>query len=183
MGLRDSGIERIAFGVRFTENLKYLDVSVNKLSRDSAALLSGVIKKLDVLDLSHNRIQSEGAQNLAKSIEQTGGLQVLGLTKADIGDAGICAILDAYANANSNLKVLLLWGNHFEKKSSDLLTSLMKSGKLSERNSDCRGNCGWHPDGTYRPAELSHHLRQFYWWTPTKGPEVPRAIQQQPGVR
>ena len=82
--------------MRFTENLKYLDVSVNKLSRDSAALLSGVIKKLDVLDLSHNRIQSEGAQNLAKSIEQNGGLQVLGLTKADIGTVAIITVI--YSN-------------------------------------------------------------------------------------
>ena len=37
-------------------------------------------------------------------------------------------------------------------------------------------------DGTPRPAELSHHLRQFYWWTPAKGPEAQRALLQQPGT-
>jgi len=184
VGLRDSGVERIAFGVRFTNNLKYLDLGANKLSRDSASILSVIINKIDTLDLSHNRIQSEGAMNLAESITsgEKSGLRVLGLTNADIDDSGICALLEAYKNPNSNLETILLWGNRFEQKSSELLTSLMKSGKLSEKNSDCRGNCGWHPDGTSRPAELSHHLRQFYWWTPTKGPEEQRASLQQPGV-
>jgi hypothetical protein len=58
----------------------------------------------------------------------------------------------------------------------------MKSGELTESNSDCRGNSIWHEDGSNRPAELSHHLRQFYWWTPLKGPEEQRAKIQQPGV-
>jgi len=182
MGIRDSGVERIASGVNFSSNLSYLDLSANKLSRDSALILSSVLNKLKVLDLSYNRIQSEGAQQLAKSVTQNqkSNLKVLGLTNADIDDDGICDLLQAYQK--SNLETILLWGNRFEKASSEMLTSLMDSGALEESNTDCRANCGWHPDGTSRPAELSHHLRQFYWWTPLKGPEELRAKTQQPGI-
>jgi len=183
MGLRDPAIERIANGIKFSTNLKYLDLSANKLGMDSAATLCPVLSQLDVLDLSHNRIKSEGAINLANSIVKSGPenkLRTLGLTNTEIGDDGIVALLNAYEK--SPLETLLLWGNNFEKDSSTKMTEQMKSGKFKERFSDCRANASWHPDGTPRPAELSHHLRQFYWWTPAKGPEAQRALLQQPGT-
>ena len=99
--------------MHFSTNLTYLDLSANKLSRDSALILSGIINKIKVLDLSHNRIQSEGAANLASSVTQPGegGLRVLGLTNADIDDDGICALLKAYEHPQSKLETILLWGN------------------------------------------------------------------------
>ena len=112
MGLRDSAIERIANGIKFSTNLKYLDLSANKLCQDSATTLCPILSKLEVLDLSHNRIKSEGAINLANSIKESGKeicLRTLGLTNAEIGDGGIVALLDAYEN--SPLETLLLWGN------------------------------------------------------------------------
>jgi hypothetical protein len=65
--------------------------------------------------LSHNRIQSEGAKNLAKSILQNGEmkLRVLGLTHSDIDDDGICDLLKSYQK--SNLETILLWGNRVSK--------------------------------------------------------------------
>lgn len=93
--------------------MSYLDLSANKLSRDSALVLSGIINKIEVLDLSHNRVQSEGAKHLAKSVIESGkgGLRVLGLTNADIDDDGICALLKAYEHTKCNLETILLWGN------------------------------------------------------------------------
>jgi len=70
-GLTDTAVSRIATGLQFTDNLTFLDLSANKLSRDSAGLLCPVLDKLEVLDLSSNRIQSEGAIKIAQRIIQS----------------------------------------------------------------------------------------------------------------
>ena len=78
-GLTDTAVSRIATGLQFTDNLTFLDLSANKLSRDSAnklsrdsaGLLCPVLEKLEVLDLSSNRIQSEGAIKIAHRIIQS----------------------------------------------------------------------------------------------------------------
>ena len=70
-GLTDTAVARIASGLQFTDKLTFLDLSANKLSRDSAGLLCPVLEKLETLDLSSNRIQSEGAINIAQRIMES----------------------------------------------------------------------------------------------------------------
>merc|ERR1712168_287605 len=155
-GLTDTAVARIATGLQFSDKLTFLDLSANKLSRDSAGLLCPVLDKLEVLDLSSNRIQSEGAIKIAHRIIQSKiKLTTLGLKKAEIEDDGIQAILQAIGHANSNIKRIYLWGNNFESGASELLTQLMKDRKISEANTDCRANSAFHPDGVMRPAELN----------------------------
>jgi Ran GTPase-activating protein (RanGAP) involved in mRNA processing and transport len=155
-GLRDTAVARIASGINYTENLTFLDLSANELSRDSATLLCPVLNKLEVLDLSNNRIQSEGAINLANQIMNNKiKLNTLGLKHAEIEDDGIQAILDAVGHSESNLHRIYLWGNQFEHGASIKLRDLMGSMKLKEHNTDCRANCSYHPDGAFRPAELA----------------------------
>lgn len=70
-GLTDTAVARIATGLQFTDKLTFLDLSANKLSRDSAGLLCPVLEKLETLDLSSNRIQSEGAIKIAQRIMES----------------------------------------------------------------------------------------------------------------
>jgi len=155
-GLTDTAVARIASGLQFTDKLTFLDLSANKLSRDSAGLLCPVLEKLETLDLSSNRIQSEGAINIARRIMESNiKLTTLGLKKAEIEDDGIQAILNAVGHENSNIRKIYLWGNNFESGASALLTQLMKDRKISEANTDCRANSAFHPDGVQRPAELN----------------------------
>merc|ERR1712168_1785068 len=111
------------------------DLSANKLSRDSAGLLCPVLEKLETLDLSSNRIQSEGAIKIAHRImESKIKLTTLGLKKAEIEDDGIQAILTAVGHDNSNIRKIYLWGDNFASGASALLTELMKERKISEAN-------------------------------------------------
>ena len=112
-GLTDEAVARIANGLNYTNNLTMLDLSANKLSRDSAGLLCSVLHKLEVLDLSDNRIQSEGATNLASTISNSKlSLHTLFLRNCCIEDDGIQNILDAVAHPNSSIKKIHLWGNN-----------------------------------------------------------------------
>ena len=129
-GLTDTAVARIATGLQFTDKLTFLDLSANKLSRDSAGLLCPVLEKLETLDLSSNRIQSEGAIKIAQRImeskiklttlgahyeykfQDTDQFLHLGLKKAEIEDDGIQAILTAVGHENSNIRKIYLWGNN-----------------------------------------------------------------------
>jgi len=153
-GLTDEAVARIANGLNYTDNLTLLDLSANKLSRDSAGLLCPVLHKLDVLDLSDNRIQSEGAANLAATIKRDKiKLHTLLLRNCCIDDDGIQHILDAVAHPNSTIRRIHLWGNNFSDGGSAKLDELMKNRVLIESNTDCRASSQFHP-GEYRPAEL-----------------------------
>jgi len=153
-GLTDEAVARIANGLNYTDNLTLLDLSANKLSRDSAGLLCPVLHKLEVLDLSDNRIQSEGAANLAATIKKDKiKLHTLLLRNCGIEDDGIQHILDAVAHPNSAIRRMHLWGNKFSDGGSAKLDELMKNRVLTEANTDCRASSQFHP-GEYRPAEL-----------------------------
>ena len=71
-----------------------------------------MLHKLEVLDLSDNRIQSEGAANLAATIKKDKiKLHTLLLRNCGIEDDGIQHILDAVAHPNSAIRRMHLWGN------------------------------------------------------------------------
>jgi hypothetical protein len=153
-GLTDEAVARIANGLNYADHLTLLDLSANKLSRDSAGLLCPVLHKLDVLDLSDNRIQSEGAANFAATIKNDKiKLHTLLLRNCSIEDDGIQHILDAVAHPNSSIRRIHLWGNNFSDGGSAKLDELMKNRVLIEPNTDCRASSQYHP-GEYRPAEL-----------------------------
>ena len=72
-----------------------------------------MLHKLEVLDLTDNRIQSEGAANLAKTIKSDKiKLHTLLLRNCSIEDDGIQQILDAVAHPNSSIRRIHLWGNN-----------------------------------------------------------------------
>ena len=114
--------------------------------------------------MSDNRIQSEGATNLANVISGSKiSLHTLLLRNCCIEDDGIQNILDALAHPNSSIKRLHLWGNNvslaakerenlliqFSHGGSKKLEEIMKNRILLEINSDCRASSSWHPDGAY----------------------------------
>ncbi|XP_071399254.1 leucine-rich repeat-containing protein 34 [Centroberyx affinis] len=171
MCVTDSGVERLAEGLRANHSLRYLDLRCNHVTRDGARRLADLLKQnptLQIVDLSSNRIEDDGAVYLSEAVARpTCGLRALSITSNNIGTEGLLSLAQAMT-VNSALTHIYIWGNHLEEPVCQAFRELAASGRLPAERTDVSA---YEADGELRLAEAFHGLRRHYYWTPRSGPE------------
>lgn len=92
----DDGASEIGRQIQFLENLSDLDMSDNDFGSVGASILGSTLgeSRLVTLNLSNNRIDSEGAESLAQAIRQCRHLEELNLAGNRIDDDGAGAFVE-----------------------------------------------------------------------------------------
>lgn len=172
--LRDFGVERLVDGLLSSYNysLKYLNISSNRLSRDSGPVLAKLLAKntpLQILDVSNNRLEKEGLAEIAAALTTANTkLKALSVRYNEAGGAGLVSIANSLKK-NQSLTNLFIWGNENSIQACAAIGQLMAKKRLLEAHTDVRA---YIVNGEVKLAEVSHGLRRFYYWTPTHGPDV-----------
>ncbi|XP_061569565.1 leucine-rich repeat-containing protein 34 [Cololabis saira] len=159
-GLTDTGMERLADGLKQNRTLRYLDLRCNRVSRDGALHLAEALVQdsaLEVLDLSFNRIEDEGAASLGRALVQPGcSLKELSVCSNHIGADGLLALVRAL-KATRTLTRLFVWGNQLEEPVCQAFRGLLARGRLSSRDTDVRA---YEVDGRVFLAQVSQGPRR-----------------------
>ncbi|KAK2886721.1 leucine-rich repeat-containing protein 34 isoform X2 [Channa argus] len=162
MGLTDTGMERLAEGLRLNHGLRYLDLHCNRVSRDGAFHLSEMLKRnrtLEIVDLSFNRIEDEGALYLSQAITSPGCiLTELSVKSNNIGTEGLLALARA-RKAKTSLSHIYIWGNHLEEPVCQAFSELISSGRLLPEQTDVSA---YEVDGHVFLAEVFHSVRRHH---------------------
>ncbi|XP_075455399.1 protein NLRC3-like isoform X5 [Ascaphus truei] len=112
-GLRDRGVKTLE-GIIC--NTKYVLISSNNLTKESAELLGDILKDqecaIEKLALGTNELGPSGAQALWRALEQNRSLRTLYLNRNGIGDEGTEGMNESLAK-NVTLRELQLCGNSF----------------------------------------------------------------------
>ncbi|EWS75791.1 hypothetical protein TTHERM_000118777 (macronuclear) [Tetrahymena thermophila SB210] len=141
LNLENNNIGDIGFNQIYSDLLQYnlsvLNLSQNCLTDDCMECFSNFLKntELNELYISQNNITSEGALCLAQGLEGNNSLQVLDLSKNNIGfpqRLNAClSIVNSISNTNSKLKHLdLSYNNISFEESVEISTSIQKNKTL-----------------------------------------------------
>ncbi|KAL4496015.1 hypothetical protein ABPG72_015437 [Tetrahymena utriculariae] len=132
----DIGFNQI-YSALLEYNLSMLNLSQNNLTDDCSESFSNLLKNTDLNELyiSQNNITSEGALYLAQGLEENCSLQVLDLSKNNIGfPLGLNAclsIINSTSNKNSKLKHLdLSYNNISYEESLEISKSIQQNNSL-----------------------------------------------------
>uniref|UniRef100_A0A3Q2P0Z6 Leucine rich repeat containing 34 n=1 Tax=Fundulus heteroclitus TaxID=8078 RepID=A0A3Q2P0Z6_FUNHE len=163
MGLTDTGVERLAEGLKQNRSLRYLDLRCNHVTHDGAQHLAGVLRhntSLQVLDLSANRIEDVGAEHLSGALSWPGCvLTELSVCRNNIRTKGLLSVAQALVN-NPTLTHVYIWGNHPEEPACLAFRELISSGRLSPQHTDVRP---YQVDGHVFLAEVWQSLRKHVY--------------------
>lgn len=130
--LTDDGAQVLAERLLDNHTLQCLVLRANQIGSTGASALAALILNHDSLaqlDLSANRIGDFGAAAFAQVLERnSSNLSVLSLCSTYLTDDGLAAIAEACLHPQhpdtNHLQSLLLWGNDFGPKSSELFLDL-----------------------------------------------------------
>ncbi|KAL8569742.1 hypothetical protein ACOMHN_007265 [Nucella lapillus] len=171
--MRDFGAFRLAENLMHNFNLRYLNLSCNRITRDGVKELAKVLKQntaLETLDMSNNRLEDDGATHIAEALALFNTrLRCLVVAYNNIRSDGLCAIADAM-KTNTTLTNVYIWGNKLEEPASIAFDSLIKSGRLDLRNTDVQP---YTVDGVTYLGELNHAIRRHYYYAGVYGDDVP----------
>ncbi|XP_058470030.1 leucine-rich repeat-containing protein 34-like [Solea solea] len=162
MGMTDTGMQRLAEGLRLNRSLRYLDLRCNRVTRDGIRYLAEVLKQnptLEIIDLSSNRIEGEGAKYLSEAITCPGcSVKELSVTRNNIKAEGLLALTQAMT-ANKTLTHIYVWGNHKDEPVCKAFRDLLSSGRLLPQHTDVSA---YEVDGHIYLAEVFNALRRHY---------------------
>ncbi|XP_017294482.1 leucine-rich repeat-containing protein 34 isoform X1 [Kryptolebias marmoratus] len=160
VGLTDTGMERLAEGLKQNRSLRYLDLRCNRVARDGALHLSEVLKQnptLEIIDLSSNRIEDEGCVYLSEAITWPGcSLKELSVCRNSITSEGLLSLAQAL-KTNTTLTHLYIWGNHLKEPLCQAFRELISSGRLQPEHTDVSA---YEVDGHVFLAEVNQSLRK-----------------------
>ncbi|KAL2653428.1 hypothetical protein R1flu_021556 [Riccia fluitans] len=128
-----AGLERLRPGK--PHRLPYLDTDERDILDFVAALKSGHLKGLKNLDLSFNKLGTQGCEALAKVIQagHLPDLQYLHLNACGIKDDGVVALVEAIrAGQLSKLQYLDLGFNKFGQRGVEAMARALKEGLMAE---------------------------------------------------
>uniref|UniRef100_H3C626 Leucine rich repeat containing 34 n=1 Tax=Tetraodon nigroviridis TaxID=99883 RepID=H3C626_TETNG len=160
-GMADTGVERLAEGLKQNRSLRYLDLQHNGVSCSGAAHLAEVLKRnptLDIVDLSFNRIEDAGAVYLSKVLSSPRcRLRALSVRWNNIRTEGLLALAQA-VKVNSGLTHINIWGNHLEEPVCQAFQELIFSGRLLREQTDVTA---YEMDNQVCLAEVRNTLKQL----------------------
>nr|XP_015811061.2 leucine-rich repeat-containing protein 34 isoform X1 [Nothobranchius furzeri] len=169
MGLTDTGLERLARGLKQNRSLRYLDLRCNRVTRDGAQHLAEVLTQnssLEVLDLSANRIEDEGATCLSGAIARPEcPLREFSVCRNNIRTEGLLSLSQAVASA-SGLTHLYIWGNQLQEPVCRAFSQLISGGHLAPEHTDVSP---YQVDGHVFLAEVNQRLRSTLFCLETVG--------------
>ncbi|KAM4719057.1 leucine-rich repeat-containing protein 34 [Anableps anableps] len=164
LNLTDTGMQRLAEGLKRNHSLRYLDLRCNHVTQDGALHLAEVLKQnsaLEIIDLSSNRIEDAGAESLSDAISWHGCiLREISVCRNNIKTKGLVCLAQALKN-NSILTHIYIWGNHMDEAVCLAFRELISSGRLLPEQTDVRP---WEADGQVFLAEVSHYLRKHIFY-------------------
>ena len=107
--LTTNGCTQLLQGLQLNRSLKWLNISTNGCTDSVAASLGYILEDikcvLECIKISNSRIESKGAIQIAKSLEENMSLQELDLSGCSIGDSGTLALVQSLA-VNTRLERL-----------------------------------------------------------------------------
>ncbi|RVE59132.1 hypothetical protein OJAV_G00201150 [Oryzias javanicus] len=158
-GLKDTGVETLAEGLRQNHSLRCLDLRCNHVTRDGTHHLAEMLKQnvtLEVIDLSSNRIEDEGAAHLSEAIATPGcPLKELSVSRNSLRTEGLLSLALALKHTPT-LTHLYIWGNHLEEPICQVFSELLCSGRLLPERTDVSP---YQVDGRLFLAQVFHGLR------------------------
>jgi len=107
-------LEDILTAMIATKTVKVFEIMANNITTQRVNAITDILTLLKQLDISHNKLDNDGATFLAKGIAITNTLKVLDINDNNIGSSGFMAIMNALAN-NSSLKELKIKRNAIGK--------------------------------------------------------------------
>ncbi|KAL3685292.1 hypothetical protein R1sor_003314 [Riccia sorocarpa] len=128
-----AGLERLRPGKPY--RLPYLDSDERDIFDFVAAFKTGNLTRLKNLDLSFNKLSTQGCEALAKVIQagDLPDLQYLHLNACGIKDDGVVALVDAMgAGQLSRLQYLDLGFNKFGRRGVEAIARALKEGLMAE---------------------------------------------------
>ncbi|KAK7878191.1 hypothetical protein WMY93_031188 [Mugilogobius chulae] len=164
MGIMTTEIEKVSKGLLFNYNLKYLNLSCNKVTRDDVQpLVDALIKKdsvLEMLDLSSNQLKDDGAVLLSQALASPNcSLKELSVCSNSIGSEGLLSLAKVL-DLNSTLTHIYIWGNHFEEPVCLAYRDLIENGRLHSDRTDVRP---FEVDGHMFVARVGNSLRKTFY--------------------
>ncbi|XP_006861919.1 PREDICTED: leucine-rich repeat-containing protein 34 [Chrysochloris asiatica] len=167
--MKNSGFKQLCDALYLNNNLRYLDVSCNRITRDGMVFLAGVLKSnttLEVIDLSFNRIENAGANYLSETLaSHNRSLKALSVVSNNIEGEGLVALSQSM-KTNTTLSNIYIWGNKFDEATCVAYADLIQMSRLKPDNTDVEP---YVVDGHVYLAEVSNGLKKHYYWTPTYG--------------
>ncbi|KAL6595933.1 RNI-like protein [Neocallimastix sp. 'constans'] len=113
--------------IKINTELRVLDLSSNKLTRDGCVALCSALhyhQSLKSLRLSHCTVQDEGADAVKELLLANEVIEGVFLDYNKITRIGIKSIADAL-KVNKNLKIILLWGNIWDTEACNIFSNLV----------------------------------------------------------
>ena len=114
--------------IKSCTNLQTLDISDNKIDSEGAAALAEALKSrtnLQTLNISFNSIDSEGAAALAEVFKSCTDLKTLDISDNKIGSVGAAAL--ACGLNGTNLQTLGIYKNRIGSRGAEVLAEALKS--------------------------------------------------------
>ena len=128
--------------IKSCTNLQTLDISENKIDSEGAAALAEALKffsNLQTLDIGNNNIGSHGAAALAKSFKSCTNLQTLDISSNKIDSEGAAALAEAL-KFFSNLQTLDIGNNNIGSHGAAALAKSLKSCTNLQTLDICKNN-------------------------------------------
>ncbi|KAI5610251.1 leucine-rich repeat-containing protein 34 isoform X1, partial [Silurus asotus] len=143
--------------------LKHTKLSTNKITRDGARHLAGLLRQndtLQILDLSFNRIENEGTVCLSEAIAlKHTKLSTLCIQSNNVSTLGLLSLSQAIT-ANPHLTHVYIWGNRLEEPVCVAFSPLISSNRVSAQNTDVTP---YTVDGHVYLAQVSNGLQLHYY--------------------
>lgn len=127
--------------IKVNTNLRILDLSSNKLTRDGCVALCSALHyhpSLKSLRLSHCTVQDEGADAVKELLLVNEVIEGIFLDYNKITNIGIKCIAEAL-KINKSLKIILLWGNIWDMEACNIFVNILGGPVISlkcEPNAD-----------------------------------------------
>uniref|UniRef100_G3T5X7 Leucine rich repeat containing 34 n=1 Tax=Loxodonta africana TaxID=9785 RepID=G3T5X7_LOXAF len=167
--MKNSGFKQLCDALYVNSNLRYLDVSCNRITCDGMVFLADVLKSnttLEVIDLSFNRIENAGASYLSQTLaSHNRSLKALSVVSNNIEGEGLVALSQSM-KTNITLSHIYIWGNKFDEATCVAYSDLIHTGRLKADSTDVEP---FVVDEHVYLAEVSNGLKKHYYWTPTYG--------------
>ncbi|CAF1044618.1 unnamed protein product [Rotaria sordida] len=161
--IRDPGFMWICEKMQHNQTLLFLDLSCNRITRDSAVYLASMLEKCGLLrlNLAFNRLENEGAGHLATALLQSNSkLRSLDIRSNNIKGDGLCSIADA-VKFNSALTELFIWGNVFEERACLAIENLLTIHRFEPEHVDVTP---YRVDARTYLAESPNTLDKYAYW-------------------
>ncbi|KAM9189844.1 leucine-rich repeat-containing protein 34 isoform 3-T3 [Dugong dugon] len=167
--MKNCGLKQLCDALYLNSNLRYLDVSCNRITCDGMVFLADVLRSsttLEVIDLSFNRIENAGASYLSKTLSSHNrSLKALSVVSNNIEGEGLVALSQSM-KTNTTLSHIYIWGNKFDEATCVAYSDLIDTGRLKPDSTDVEP---FVVDGHVYLAEVSNGLKKHYYWTPAYG--------------